>query len=49
MDEHNFDQAQPYIEQLINSENHNQTQDHDDQSNELTNSAGGTDESGNTF
>ncbi|KAH0700751.1 hypothetical protein KY284_014966 [Solanum tuberosum] len=46
MDEHNFDQAQPYIEQLINSENHNQTQDHDDQSNELTNSAGGTDESG---
>uniref|UniRef100_M1DZL0 Uncharacterized protein n=1 Tax=Solanum tuberosum TaxID=4113 RepID=M1DZL0_SOLTU len=46
MDEHNFDQAQPYIEQLINSENHNQTQDHDDQSNELTNSTGGTDESG---
>ncbi|KAG5632892.1 hypothetical protein H5410_004609 [Solanum commersonii] len=47
MDERNIDQAQPYIEQLINSENHNQTQDHDDQSNELTNSAGGTDESGN--
>ncbi|MCD7456991.1 hypothetical protein HAX54_033806 [Datura stramonium] len=45
MDEDNNDQAQPYIEQLINNQNHSETQDHDGQSNELSSSTGGTEES----
>ncbi|KAG5600622.1 hypothetical protein H5410_031992 [Solanum commersonii] len=47
-DEQNIDQAQPYIEQLMNSQNHSQTQDYDDPSNGLNNFIDGIDESSNS-
>ncbi|XP_075108811.1 uncharacterized protein LOC107796044 [Nicotiana tabacum] len=54
MDAQNHTAAQPYIEQLMDNRNNSKDRAHDDQSNELNSSAGGTevqhndDESGNS-
>ena len=48
-DEMNIDRAQPYADQLISSQNHSETQDHDDHSNELNISVDGNGELGNSF
>ncbi|XP_019253811.1 PREDICTED: uncharacterized protein LOC109232495 [Nicotiana attenuata] len=54
MDGQNHSAAQPYIEELMDSRNFSEYQAHDEQSNELNSSAGGTeaqhneDESGNS-